>query len=95
MERLDEIIEGLNAKETENKKQIILRNRVQAGEDKGYIIMISCGLVHIAMEVGLFTANPTIGISDVGNLPHVGPFVGDNAYKVINWSWYRPFNERA
>ena len=95
MERLDAIIEGLNATKTENEKKFILKDCVQAGEDKGYIIKISHDLVHIAMEEGLFTANPTIGISGIANLLHVGPFVGNTTYNVINWSGYRPFNERG
>ena len=79
----------------ENEKKFILKNCVQAGEDKGYIVKISPDLVHIAMEEGLFTTNPTIGISGMENLPHVRPFVGDTTYNVINWSGYRLFNERG
>ena len=82
----------------ENEKKFILKNCVQAGEDKGYIVMIFRGFVHIAMEMDLFTANPTIVITNMENLFHVGPFVfvGDTTYKVlINWSGYRPINGRA
>ena len=95
MGRLNEIIEGLDAKEMETKKKLILKSHIQTGEDKGYIFMIFRGLVHIAMEMGLFTANPTIVITNMENLFHVGPFVGDTTYKVINLSGYRPINGRA
>ena len=79
----------------ENEKKFILKNCVQAGEDKGYIAMVFRGFVHIAMEMGLFTAIPTIVIINMENLFHVGPFVGDTTYKVINWSGYGPINGRA
>ena len=65
MERLDGIIKGLKAKETKNEQKFILRNRVEVGEDRGYIIKITPKLVHVVLEVGLFTANPTITHQEV------------------------------
>ena len=47
MERLNGIIKGLKAKETKNEQKFILRNRVEVGEDMGYIIKITPKFVHV------------------------------------------------
>ena len=88
MERLDGIIKGLKAKETMNEKKFILRNHVEVGEDRGYIIKITPKFVHVVLEVGLFTANPTIRKCKNEIPTHLRPFVGSTTYKVINWSGY-------
>ena len=88
LERLDGIIKGLKAKETKNKQKFILRNRVEVGEDRGYIIKITPKFVHVVLEVGLFTANPTIRKCKNEIPTHLGPFVGSTTYEVINWSGY-------
>ncbi len=88
LERLDGIIKGLKAKETKNKQKFILRNCVEVGEDRGYIIKITPKFVHVVLEVGLFTANPTIRKCKNEIPTHLGPFVGSTTYKVINWSGY-------
>ncbi len=76
LERLDGIIKGLKAKETKNKQKFILRNCVEVGEDRGYIIKITPKFVHVVLEVGLFTANPTIRKCKNEIPTHLGPFVG-------------------
>ena len=88
MERLNGIIKGLKAKETKNEQKFILRNCVEVGKDRGYIIKITPKFVHVVLEVGLFTANPTIRKCKNEIPTHLGPFVGSNTYKVINWSGY-------
>ena len=44
MERLHGIINGLKAIQTKNKQKFILRNRVEVGEDRGYIVKITPNL---------------------------------------------------
>ena len=75
-------------KETKNKQKFILRNRVEVGKDRGYIIKITPKFVHVVLKVGLFTANPTIRKCKNEIPTHLGPFVGSTTYKVINWSGY-------
>ena len=89
MERLHGIIKGLKAKETKNEKKIILRNCVKVGRERGYIIVkITPKFVHVVLEVGLFTANPTIKKTKNISATHLGKFVGSTTYEVINWSGY-------
>ena len=90
MECLNGIIKGLKAKETKNKKQFILRNRVKVGEERGYVVKITPEFVHVALKlkVGLFIAKPTI-MKCKNEIPtHLGPFVGFTMYKIINWLGY-------
>ena len=88
MERLNGIIKGLKAKEPKNEQKCILRNRVKVGEDTGYIVKITPKFVHVVLEVGLFTATPTIRKCKNEIPTHLGSFVGSTTYKVINWSGY-------
>jgi hypothetical protein len=93
MERLDGIIKGLKAKETENEKQFILKNRVElvGGErmrERGYIVKITPKFVHVVLEEGLFTVNPTIRKTRNQSAIHLGPFLGSRTYEVINWSGF-------
>jgi hypothetical protein len=58
LERLDGIIKGLKAKETENEKQFILKNCVElvGGEsmwERGYIVKITPKFVHVVLKEGL------------------------------------------
>jgi hypothetical protein len=90
MERLDEIIKGLKAKETENEKQFILKNCVElvGGErmrERGYIARITPKFVHVVLKEGLFTVNLTIRKNRNQSAIHLGPFLGSCAYEVINW----------
>ncbi len=90
MERLNGIIKGLKAKETKNKKQIILKNCVElvGGEimrERGYIVKITPKFVHVVLKEGLFTVNPTIRKTRNQSAIHLGPFLGYCTYAVINW----------
>jgi hypothetical protein len=93
MERLNGIIKGLKAKETEKEKQFILKNRVElvGGErmrERGYIVKITPKFVHVVLEEGLFTVNLTIRKTKNQSAIHLGPFLGSCAYEVINWSGF-------
>jgi hypothetical protein len=88
MERLDVIIKGLKAKETKNEQKFILRNCVEVGEDREYIIKITPKFVHVVLKVGLFTANPTIRKCKNEIPTHLGPFMVSTTHNVINWSGY-------
>ena len=88
MERLNEIINGLKAKETKNEQKFILRNCVEVGEYRGYIVNITPKFAHVVLKVGLFTASPTIRKCKNEIPPPLGPFVGSTTYRVINWSGY-------
>jgi len=88
LERLDGIIKGLKSKETKNEQKFILRNRVKVGEERGYIVEITSKFVHVVLEVGIFTATPTIRKCKNEIPTHLGPFVGFSTYDVINWSGY-------
>ncbi len=76
-------------KETKKEEKFILRNRMEVGEDRGYIIKITPKFFHVVLEVGLFEANPRTIRKCKNDIPtHLGPFVGSTTYKVINWSGY-------
>ncbi len=89
-ERLDGIIKGLKAKETENEKQFILKNCMElvGGErmwERGYIVKITPKFVDFVLKEGLFTVNLTITKTKNQSAIHLGPFLGSREYEVINW----------